>query len=435
MIGFIAILLSASQTAEPPRAPAPPAPGSTYVLPKVTCPPSPEDTQRLLALSFHDFDQNPLSGWRLYGSNGCYMDGARLIDAYADKITDARLLSGLRFHQFQMLAHAGDTPAALTVLREVKRLDVKRNADTGWKLYVAGTEAFLESRKSDLEEHRAALVAFADQHGPTERAARANAKVLMGLVQCFGKPYRQAYQPSCAHGGAGNVSGPAAVGRSGTPSNGELAAAPVVNAVREALTAEAALPPASSAREKLERMGILDQAGRAHIHKIDWSKLSPEERKDAGNAMAAAIDPVDEANLAELRKLLPKQGWFTRREYGEKATDAAFHILQHSDDTELKKRLLPYIQAAALAGEIDGADFAAMFDRIATSEGRPQRYGTQFRCVDGRNEPFPLEDPTAVERLRAELKLRQTFAEYQQRHSNRPCAGGQRSTDRPPSTR
>jgi hypothetical protein len=402
----------------------------------VTCPPSPEDTQRLLALSFHDFDQNPLSGWRLYGSNGCYIDGARLIDAYADKITDAKSLSGLRFHQFQMLAHAGDTRGALAVLREVKRLDVERNADTGWKLYVAGTEAFLESRKSDLEEHRAALVAFADQHGPTERAARANARVLKGLVQCFGKPYRQAYQPSCADDrAAGNVSGAVAVAPPGTPSKGELAVAPVVNAVREALAAEAALPPAPSVREKLERMGILDQAGRAHIHKIDWTKLSPEERMDAGKAMAAAIDPVDEANLAELRKLLPKQGWLRRQEYGERATNAAFHILQHSDDIELKKRLLPHMQAAAMAGDIEGVDYAAMFDRIATSEGRPQRYGTQFRCLDGETVPYPLEDPAIVERLRAELKLRQTFAEYKQRYSNRPCAGGQRSTDRPPSTR
>lgn len=206
------------------------------------------------------------------------------------------------------------------------------------------------------------------------------------------------------------------------PSNVALAVAPVVNAVKQALAAEAALPPATSVREKLERMGVLDQAGRAHIHKIDWTKLTPEERKAARNAMAAAIDPVDEANLAELRKLLPKHGWFSRQEYGEKATDAAFHILQHSDDIELKKRLLPHMRAAALAGEIEGIDFAAMFDRIATSEGRPQRYGTQFRCVDGKNQPFPLEDSGAVERLRAELKLRQTFAEYQQRHSNRPCA-------------
>ena len=151
MIEFVGILLLAGQAMEPPRAVAPPALGSTYVLPKVTCPPSPEDTQRLLALSFHDFDQNPLSGWRLYGSNGCYMDGARLIDAYADKIADAKSLGVLRFHQFQMLAHAGDTPGALSVLAQVERIDTERNADAGWKLYVAGTRAFLENRRPALE--------------------------------------------------------------------------------------------------------------------------------------------------------------------------------------------------------------------------------------------------------------------------------------------
>lgn len=434
MIELIGMMLAVGQAMEPPHpANAPPTLGSTYVLPKVTCPPSPEDTQRLLALSFRDFDQNPMSGWRVYGSNGCYRDAARLIDAYADKIADAKALSGLRFHQVQLLAHAGDTPGALAVLQEVKRLDAERNADTGWRLYVAGTEAFLESRKRDLEQHLVALLGFAEQHGPTESVARTNAKVLKGLIRCFGRPYREAYQPSCADDdAAGNGSGSAAVAKGGTPSIGELAAAPVVNAVRKALAAEAALPPATSVREKLERMGVLDQAGRAHIHKIDWTKLSPEERRDAGKAMAAAIDPVDEANLVELRKLLPKQGWFTRQEYGERAADAAFHILQHSDDMELKKRLLPHLEAAARAGEIEGINFAAMFDRIATSEGRPQRYGTQFRCLDGKTEPYPLENPTAVERLRAELKLRQTYAEYLQRHGNRACAGGQRSADRRP---
>jgi len=48
-----------------------------------------------------------------------------------------------------------------------------------------------------------------------------------------------------------------------------LAAAPVVNAVRAALAAEATLPPATGTREKLERLGVLDQAGRANIHKIE----------------------------------------------------------------------------------------------------------------------------------------------------------------------
>lgn len=205
-------------------------------------------------------------------------------------------------------------------------------------------------------------------------------------------------------------------------SRGQEAAAPVVNAIREALAAEAALPPARSVREQLERLGALDQAGRVHIDEIDWAGLSPEEGVAARQAIAAAMEPVDEANMAELRKLLPEQGWFTISEHGPRAVDAAFHVLQHSDDTETKERVLPHLRELALRGEVDGVDFAAMFDRLATSAGRPQRYGTQFRCVARKLEPWPLEDEAGIESLRAELGLMPTFAEHQRMIRGRPCA-------------
>ena len=147
-----------------------------------------------------------------------------------------------------------------------------------------------------------------------------------------------------------------------------------------------------------------------------------EEAVEARKAIAAALEPVDESNMAELRKLLPEQGWFTISEYGPRAVDAAFHILQHSDDTEIKERVLPHLHELALRGEVDGVDFAAMFDRLATSAGRPQRYGTQFRCVARKLEPYPLEDEARVESLRAEFGLTPTFAEHQQMIRGRPCA-------------
>jgi len=205
------------------------------------------------------------------------------------------------------------------------------------------------------------------------------------------------------------------------PSRGQQAAAPVVNAIREALAAEAALPPARTARERLERMGALDQAGRMQINKVPWAELSPAENIEARKAIAAAMDPVDEANIAELRNLVPEQGWFDPGEYGPKAMEAAFHILQHSDDTEIKERVLPHLRELALRGEINGFDFVAMFDRLATSAGRPQRYGTQFRCVARKLEPYPLEDEGRVESLRAEFGLTPTFAEHQQMIRGRPC--------------
>ena len=51
-------------------------------------------------------------------------------------------------------------------------------------------------------------------------------------------------------------------------------------------------------------------------------------------------------------------------------------------------------------------NFAYLYDRVAVAEERPQRFGTQGRCVGpGAWEPFPLEDPGSVDGLRASVGL------------------------------
>lgn len=196
LLGMLAWIAQSTGAPAPPPG-LPPLPPGAFVSPEVVCPPSAGEEARLLALPFEAFDQHPVAGWRPYGLRGCYRDAARLIAKYADKGQDSPKIGLLRFHQFQMLAFADDKDAALAVLDTVKRIDAQRNAETGWKLYVAGTEAFLRGSKKDLEDRITELAGFADAHGPTERAARANGNVLQGLLRCFGKPYRIAYSPPC----------------------------------------------------------------------------------------------------------------------------------------------------------------------------------------------------------------------------------------------
>ena len=214
----------------------------------------------------------------------------------------------------------------------------------------------------------------------------------------------------------------AANAQQAAPSRAELAVGPVVDAIRQAQAVEAALPPATTTREKLERMGRLDQSGRMHIQEIDWGKLDPEEGLEARKRIAAVMEPVDEANLAQLRGLMPAEGWFSRQEVGEAGIKASFHIVQHGDLATMKT-VLPRLQALAERGDLDGASYAAMYDRVATTEGRPQRYGTQFHCVGGRIAPFPLENPDKVEADRRTLKFGQTFADSDKMHTGRPCGG------------
>lgn len=199
------------------------------------------------------------------------------------------------------------------------------------------------------------------------------------------------------------------------------AAAPVTEAIAQALAAEAALPAPVSTREALERMGRLDQVGRAHIHEIRFATLSPQVASEVLRQIRLAMDPVDHANMAKLAGMIPADGWFTKTDYGETASDAAFHIVQHAADLPTRKALLPRLKPLAERGEINGVDYAALYDRTALWDGRKQRYGTQFSCVDRKIRPDPLEDPEQVEALRAGLRLPQTYADYVKAHAGQAC--------------
>jgi hypothetical protein len=157
------------------------------------------------------------------------------------------------------------------------------------------------------------------------------------------------------------------------PSPAEAAAvAPVVDAINAAVVADKALPPATSTRERLERLGRLDQAGRAQLSKIDTKGLSPEQIRNAMAAMGRRMDEVDHAVHAELLTLIPPEGWFSISAYGAEAAEAAFHIVNHGDLATMK-RVLPAIEAMAAKGEADSQDVMTMSDRVAMREGRPQR--------------------------------------------------------------
>lgn len=189
------------------------------------------------------------------------------------------------------------------------------------------------------------------------------------------------------------------------------AIAPVVDAIREEQARQASLPPPVNDRERLERMGALDQAGRMRIGDIDLSTLPPERRATAFAAISAVIDPVDRANQQALLAMIPQEGWFLRSRYGDQAATAAFHIVQHSDQS-LWRRFLPTLEPLVETGEVEGEAYAKMFDRLALSEDRPQRYGTQFICANSRLVLAPLEDEGEVEARRAEMGITTPLSIY-----------------------
>lgn len=197
--------------------------------------------------------------------------------------------------------------------------------------------------------------------------------------------------------------------------------APVAEAIAAEEARQAALPPPADVRERLERMGRLDQVGRRAAVRVDLSVLPDSERAAAQNALGAPITAMDDRLLAELLPLVPESGWFTPDIYGERASSAAFLIIQHSN-VEQWRHFVPVLEPLALAGQIDGQDYGLMYDRLAISEGRLQRYGTQVTCTDGKFviDWRNIEEPESADARRKAIGFSWTLAEYEQSFADYP---------------
>lgn len=201
--------------------------------------------------------------------------------------------------------------------------------------------------------------------------------------------------------------------------------APVAEAIAAEDARQAALPPATSDRERLERMAVLDQVGRRALTPIDLGVLPKGERQAANRAMWEPLGAMDERLLKELLTMVPAEGWFRKSVYGERAAGAAFLIIQHSD-LEQWRRFVPILEPLVAEGEVDGEAYGLMYDRLAINEGRPQRYGTQMTCKAGKFviDWDNLEDPANAEERRRAMGFNWTLAEYEALFADHPpCTG------------
>lgn len=181
--------------------------------------------------------------------------------------------------------------------------------------------------------------------------------------------------------------------------------APFEAAVTEVRASRAALGREASIKERLEMMRALDQRPLMIGAHMDLSDLSPGDQVAVRHAVDAEIKSLNEENVAALVAMVPEEGWFSSKAYGQEAATGAFLIVQHAD-TPLQKRFLPTIETMAQRGEALWSEYALMYDRVAVAEGRLQRYGTQMHCVDSRLVPHPTEEPDQLEARRAPMGFR-----------------------------
>jgi thiol-disulfide isomerase/thioredoxin len=129
--------------------------------------------------------------------------------------------------------------------------------------------------------------------------------------------------------------------------------------------------------------------------------------------LAAKLTEVDRKDTARMKEIIAQHGWPGRSLVGESAAHAAWLLVQHADlDRPFQEQCLPLLEAAVKAGEASAIDLAYFTDRVLVAEGKPQRYGTQFRNQNGKLEADPMEDSAHVDDRRRAIGL-DSLADYE----------------------
>lgn len=163
------------------------------------------DPAKAIAMSFESFDQESNGGWRELEARGCQIAAAQLINVYRHehKALQEAERSLLSWHEGQMRAIGGDYKSAIPLLMG----GVPEGNTVDFVDYALGTVAFLQRDKPGLIAARARLVSvpkpasFAGTFtitsgGKSEQVHikwPVNLDILDGLIQCYDKPYKIAY--------------------------------------------------------------------------------------------------------------------------------------------------------------------------------------------------------------------------------------------------
>lgn len=118
------------------------------------------------------------------------------------------------------------------------------------------------------------------------------------------------------------------------------------------------------------------------------------------------VDQIDKENYPQLLRIYQKYGLPHISVVGPDAAGEFWLLVQHQDShLDFQKRVLLDIKRAADQGEASKANYAYLYDRVMVNEKKPQHWGTQISCKNGKPVLDPVDHPSGLERRRQELQL------------------------------
>jgi len=136
--------------------------------------------------------------------------------------------------------------------------------------------------------------------------------------------------------------------------------------------------------------------------------MEKDDRGARASDDAQRIESVDAKTTEVMKAIVAKHGWPGKSLVGTTGAHAAWLLVQHSRDLEFQKQCLEKLELAVAQGEAQPVEHAYLYDRVAVSAGKPQRWGTQL----DNGKPYPIEDAARVDERRKSIGL-PSMAEYE----------------------
>lgn len=116
----------------------------------------------------------------------------------------------------------------------------------------------------------------------------------------------------------------------------------------------------------------------------------------------ARIEDADAGNRLEVLHIFDRYGWVTNSLAGKDGAHNFWLLVQHQT-SEIQQRMLPALEKAAKNGNASMSDYAYLYDRVQMGLNKPQRWGTQVRCEEGKPVLYRVDDPAGLDARRKEL--------------------------------
>lgn len=153
----------------------------------------------------------------------------------------------------------------------------------------------------------------------------------------------------------------------------------------------------------LDTIFISDQEERRNVRQLEQKYGADSKEMEA---LWKKITYNDSINLIAVKKIIDTYGWPGPDLVREKGSTTVFLVIQHAD-LPTQEKYLPLMREAVKNGKAKASSLALLEDRVLTSNGKPQIYGSQLHPnqTTGKLEFYPIEDEANVNKRRAAVGL------------------------------